>query len=246
MLNLRNRSDIPAIEGLLFDMHGMVDELCEFANFDEYLNGEVTFDEWIHENRRNIPNDINCANGMTRFVFWRTEDPIAAFKISICSSADYNKSEAFVYEKACEANLQEWFAWTFKLTTLEFNGHDIDVYAQEYCEPDEDMLYDVIHTKQYERALADRNVSSYSELSEEEQNAVDDECCFSGDSESMQEYVTDTYGLEATDNLFDFLYKMRVNDTHSGNWGFRDSNHIVLIDFGGYGLDIFKELGEGK
>jgi hypothetical protein len=173
-------------------------------------------------------------------VFGLDDNPGYVFKIlKDRSDIDYNASEAFIYERACYAQLEEWFAWTEKVETIEVNGTKTDIYVMEYCDVDPDALEANSLDAAVKEYLADNN-TSLEEMSEEEKEQMygylDED---SGSPEGICHYMYSIYDTEEMNALYDFIDHYHINDTHCGNWGWR-GEHMVLIDFGGFERNIME------
>lgn len=216
------------------------ERLITESEFEGFLSGDLNYFKWRYEAVSALPEGIWCATGATRMVFGLDDNPGYVFKIlKDRSDIDYNASEAFIYERACYAQLEEWFAWTEKVETIEVNGIKTDIYVMEYCEVNSEALeansLDVA-VKEY---LADNN-TSLEEMSEEEKEHMyswleED----SGTPEGICHYMYSIYDAEEMNALYDFIDHYHINDTHCGNWGWR-GEHMVLIDFGGFERNIME------
>ena len=50
----------------------------------------------------------------------------------------------------------------------------------------------------------------------------------------------ETYGRRATQRFIDFLYKEKISDLHTGNYGYDALGNLKIIDYSGFhDLDVF-------
>ena len=88
----------------------MLGELINRYSFDQVLNGSIDDRDWEHS-LAEYPAHIAWAAGATRFVFWNPDDCSVVYKIDK-PGYDMCHREAFVYQRACEAHLERFFAKT--------------------------------------------------------------------------------------------------------------------------------------
>lgn len=190
---------------------------------DEFLK-DPSYHTW-HElsvATRDCLGSVRFSSGCTRCVIIKEGCPYV-FKIQFDfdDDIDYGRNEAWVYNKAKEAHLEQYFAWTARIGTYGA----AEVYAMEYCEVNLDKVEDEsfnYHAKKYQEEYG------------EEYNGDD-----YGDHEGMFEYAASVDGADipAVEQL---LYDLDVNDCHAGNWGYR-GNLLVLTDYAGFGHKIIRE-----
>lgn len=50
----------------------------------------------------------------------------------------------------------------------------------------------------------------------------------------------ETYGRKATQRFIDFIYKEKISDLHTGNYGYDTLGNLKIIDYSGFhDLDVF-------
>lgn len=220
--------------------HMILNKLNAECCFADYLSGDLDYFKWRYDVVSALPEGVWCATGATRMVFGLDDNHDYVFKIlKDRSDIDYNASEAFIYERACQAQLEEWFAWTEKVETIEVNGTKTDIYVMDFCEVNPEALEANSFDTAVKKYLADNN-TSLEEMSEEEKEQMYDWLEEdSGSPEGICHYMYSIYDAEEMNALYDFIDHYRINDTHCGNWGWR-GEHMVLIDFGGFERNIME------
>jgi hypothetical protein len=193
--------------------------------FDEFLANPTcdTYYAWSRVFEPSEFHGIEVHSGCTRavivapdsnYVFkiqfdWRPEDDVVL---------DYGRNEEYVYGKAVEKGLEEFFAWTAFLGKYDSAA----VYVMEKVEVNQDKTSEDSYLYHINR---DR----------EEGRDVDDEYYDVGDysdHEGMFEFATSINGvvMNEVEDLLDYLC---VGDCHAGNWGYRGTT-LVLTDYAGY------------
>jgi len=211
------------IKELRLELKRLLNDLCGSARFEQLFSSATIWD-WIKVHRKEIPDYISFNFGMTRFVFWDNRYCEVVFKVLINDcDIDYNANEEFIYNKACEYHVEKWFAWMVKVDSYEFGDNKIDFYAMEFCESDCDEI-----TSEIESRHREENESNGVESTEES---------YDGSEEDMEYLMYSKYDQVSVDDLYNFLREFHVNDTHCGNWGYKDGD-LILIDFGGYDRDL--------
>lgn len=165
---------------------------------------------------------VSFASGCTRCVIIKEGCPYV-FKIQFDfdDDIDYGRNEAWVYNKAKEAHLEQYFAWTAKIGTYG----KAEVYAMEYCEVNMDKIEDEsfkYHAQRYQEEYGeDYDGDDY------------------GDHEGMFEFAVSVDGADIV-KVEQLLCDLDVNDCHAGNWGYR-GDLLVLTDYAGYCHKIIRE-----
>lgn len=214
--------------------------LIDECYFNEFLSGELTFDKWHYNYANLVCKKYWIRTGASRAVFGTRDDDTVVFKILIDrNDIDYNASESYVYDCACKEKLDYWFAWTQKIDTIEYEGVFTDVYAMDYCKVDPDTLEERSLELSMREYCSSEGID-YDELDDDGREEVCNQCGWDyGEPDDIEQYMYYIYDTKEVGELYNFLYKLDVNDTHSGNWGLKD-NHWVLIDYAGYGHDVRK------
>ena len=193
--------------------------------FDEFLANPTcdTHYAWYRSFEPSEFHGIEVHSGCTRavivapdsdYVFkiqfdWRPEDDIVL---------DYGRNEEYVYGKAVEKGLEEFFAWTAFLGKYGSAA----VYVMEKVEVNQDKtseasyLYHIecLRNEGYDEEELEDHVYDYS------------------DHEGMFEFAASINGsvMNEVEDLLDYLC---VGDCHAGNWGYRGTT-LVLTDYAGY------------
>lgn len=219
----------------------LIEELKAAANFENFLNGDQDYYDWLWDNSKSIPEHIGFANGATRFVFWDKDEPSYVFKINIYhhDDIDYGKQEVYIYNKAVEQGVEEHFAWAAKVYSYGAN----DVYAMEYCSVDCDRTSSE-SWEYHARAICEEENWDFDHLSDEEQEQLQ---CYVEDSEyaqttGMLEFARSQMSRDEFHDFYDFITDMDINDLHCGNWGYRNCDKLVLVDYAGYERDLMGRI----
>jgi hypothetical protein len=193
--------------------------------FDEFLANPTcdTYYAWSRVFEPSESHGIEVHSGCTRavivapdsnYVFkiqfdWRPEDDVVL---------DYGRNEEYVYGKAVEKGLEEFFAWTAFLGKYDSAA----VYVMEKVEVNQDKtsedsyLYhaNLLRDEGYDEEELEDHIYDYS-----------DHC-------GMFEFAASVNGIvmNEVEDLLDYLC---VGDCHAGNWGYRGTT-LVLTDYAGY------------
>lgn len=199
----------------------------DFRSVLDYANGSVG--EW-EEEHFNFFKSLHCQifHGETRVVVvfddleWVLK--FNFFNRPTCKDVDYNDREYRHYVAAGDRGLGEYFAAMEYLGVFE---DDVDVYAQEKVEIDEDAVSDSFYQYMSENLFGgvDTQECSSSSLNER----ISEEAEYLENEDRIYAMITDG----AAEDLIDFIQYYDINDLHSGNWGYRDGQP-VLIDYAGF------------
>lgn len=135
-------------------------------------------------------------------------------------SHEYNELEVKNYQYACEWNLEDCFAAMYFLEKV----NSIKVYAQERVRIDDDLTSDSF----YEYTLQNYYSDEDSDDEDVRENAWED----SNELDNEDRIYAMVDNLTARE-LVRFTNRYDINDLHSGNWGYRDGDP-VLVDYAGY------------
>ena len=204
--------------------HGFKNAIIPWCDEDIY----DTTDEWVNSHYHFL-KDKHCylVHGMTRVVVINEDFPwVLKFNFkNEKMRRDYNFLEAKYYELACEEGIEEFFAATYFLKNID----DVDVYVQEKVEADEDAVSSSFFEYTLENYFSDRVVEN-----EEDEDKLNDDAWDEANSLDNEERI---YAMienySDARRVVDFASKYQINDLHSGNWGYRDAQP-VLIDYSGY------------
>lgn len=219
------------IQALGFKAESLINELITAANFNDFLNGTQSYYDWLWDNREYIPSHIESSNGATRIVFWDKDECDYVFKINMNrEDIDYGKQEAYIYQKAIDAGIEDHFAWTAKV----YSCYGLDVYAMEYCSVDCDKTSSE-SWDYHARVICEEEGWDFDNLTSEEQEQLQ---CYVEDAEyaqtdGMLEFARSQMTYTDFHSFYDFIDDMRLNDLHCGNWGYR-GDQLILVDYAGY------------
>lgn len=226
----------------------MLDELINRYAFDQVLNGSIDDRDW-ERSLAEYPAHIAWAAGATRFVFWNPDDCSVVYKIDK-PGYDMCHREAFVYQCACEAHLEKFFAKTEYLfdyvATLVDNfseeeyHKEIGVYVCDFCDISEDNNSDEAYTLMRKDFCEDHDIEPDYMTNEQESDFQyelgDDDYNEAG----MFRIATEHWGARDSIRVKDFIHFMSVNDLHCGNWGWRNGAWVI-IDYAGYHCTINRD-----
>lgn len=177
-------------------------------------------------------NDLLCDmdilfDGCTKYVFL-FEDVDYVVKVSRKGlKYDYCALECENYQKAINAEVENYFAWTEFLTEIK----GIKFYVQERVDCDlydfnDDMLY-------YAEKIYNR--SGYIDQDEElDENSVCDILWDMVDDFDEESRLNAVFGEGyETQKLVGFCSQNKINDLHQNNFGIKN-DFPVIIDFSGY------------
>lgn len=131
---------------------------------------------------------------------------------------DYCKIE---FENYCKAE-KKGYSHYFPATYFLIQSYGVNFYLQEMADEAEEEISDVLYEKMTDELIAEGEDPDGEWFCDLVADAVED--------------LDDIYKIELLFGDYDFavfLKENRVNDLHSGNFGFIDG-HLVIIDFSGY------------
>ena len=209
-------------ENLFF--HGFENAIRPFENEDIY----DTTENWVSSHYYFL-RSMNCSvvHGMTRIVVICEDLPwVLKFNFQDKNMRqDYNLLEATNYKRACEEGVEEFFAATYYLGVVD----GIMTYAQEKVEANEDVVSSSFFEYTLETYFSDRVVENEEDEDKLNDDAWDEANCLDNEDRiyAMIENFKDAR------RVWEFTDKYDINDLHSGNWGYR-GKQPVLIDYSGY------------
>lgn len=183
---------------------------------------------WLNSD---LPSGIEMHSGATRMCFKLETLKGWVIKVDATDCKGYCKREADFYAESEEFGIQDCFATTYNLLTLD-DGRV--VLLQEEVTINEDAVsrsfYDYVKDSE---GLQDW-LEDYGEEAEEEL------------SYRIYDYIADMdtrerlfaiFGDDKRFNVIDnFCYDNNINDLHEGNWGWTSDGRLVIIDFAGFGI----------
>ena len=132
---------------------------------------------------------------------------------------DYCETESYLYTKAKESNVEEFFAGTYLL------GYYNDIYP----------IYISEYIANYHMPRAKDKID-YSALSSIYNEYVDfDKDTFAN---ATAWYLLNHYGKERFSKLLKFLQDWGIDDLHSGNVFFNKDGDMKIVDYSGYNEDM--------
>lgn len=191
-------------------------------------NGHNNFYKW-NEMHREYLSHIGCVAccGVTRVVIIsdQLDWVIKVNFISDNTTPDYNELERDHFQSAINAGLDQYFAAMYYVENID----GIEVYAQEKVRADEDS----VSSSFFEYTLE----NYYNKVNYEQEGVTEDEVNDAAWEESIGLENEDRIYAMITDGMarevVDFIFENDINDLHSGNWGYR-GDEPVLIDYAGY------------
>lgn len=177
---------------------------------------------WI-ERHHNFLNAFECQveYGATRVVVIpEFSNWVLKFTYIEKYQLDYNAIELKKFQLACDKELDKYFAAIYYLGSL----YGMDVYIQEKVKIDEELTSD---------SFINYTIDNYySDVDCEDEETYDQVCCDSYELDN-EERIGAMLGAYDANELIDFCSYYDINDLHSGNWGYRD-NEPVLVDYAGF------------
>lgn len=191
-------------------------------------DGHHNFYRW-QENYKNYLHRIHCETfcGVTRTVFV-FDDLDWVIKINFINPLmdDYNYLEYSHFQSAIKAGLEKYFAAMWYVDEID----GICIYAQEKVNVDEDSVSSSFFEYTLENYYNQASKNEDGEWTEDQVNeAAWDESYTLENEDRIYAMITDGMANE----LISFIQENDINDLHSGNWGYR-GDEPVLIDYAGY------------
>lgn len=187
--------------------------------FETWQN--VYFDELEFEG-------VSIGAGCTKVVFLDEQNPRWVVKMDWLrpdTEQKWCQKEAKYYHEALDRHLEECFAVTQVLTTID----DIVFTIQERADVDEDNVdsrFSTYITSGIDREDFD-NDEDYERACEDAQDCIEDEDRVYAMMENNE------FNLD-TGDLIEFLWNHDINDLHCGNWGITTEGYYIMIDYSGY------------
>lgn len=144
--------------------------------------------------------------------------------------SDYCKRELYNYEKACEEGVEKFFAEICMVGEVD----GIEVYLQEKLKVDDGVEKDVDQIfRDYVYSLDE---SYYDDIEDEDER----ESILADDVYEMDEgeRIEAIFGFE--ERLITFIEDNDINDLHSGNFGYRGTD-LVIMDYSGWNIYSIEE-----
>lgn len=208
----------------------LLDYLCDHYNFANFLEDgtENGFVSWRYE----LPKlSLETNWGSSKGVIFDPDFPDYVIKFPF----DFHTSRARNY---CEIEYDNYqaaqnfpeildrFAWMDFLFT--YKGYPVYIMEKVDCN-DTEILSRAFNL-------------SYSSYRKENKSIPEKEMlkdfsdlfhCYYSAREQMSSFLIDQIGEARTKLFWDFCDEREINDLHSGNWGLR-GNDLVLVDYSGY------------
>lgn len=144
--------------------------------------------------------------------------------------SDYCKRELYNYEKACEEGIDKFFAEIHMVGEVD----GIEVYLQEKLKVDDGVEEDV--DKIFRDYVYSLDESYYDDIEDEDERRalLADEVYEMDEGERIEAI----FGFE--ERLITFIENNDINDLHSGNFGYRGAD-LVIMDYSGWNVYSIEE-----
>lgn len=193
-------------------------EMGAGENLKSLCHGFHSFPKWMKENEMERYG-FEWHYGVTKVCLSCSDLGKWVIKFSfkdICY--DYCKIE---FENYCKAE-KRGYSHYFPATYFLIQSYGVNFYLQEMADEAEEEIRDVLYEKMTDELIAEGEDPDGEWFCDLVADAVED--------------LDDIYKIEFLFGDCDFavfLKENRINDLHSGNFGFIDG-HLVIIDFSGY------------
>lgn len=213
------------------------------AMFDKYNFGSVlgqglepdgAYYDWEKSEDMESEYDVCFATGATRFVLIGPNlDYVVKFQDPTDEYDDYGEAEVNIYNAAVVAGFGEKFAWCSKLMEYQWKEFIIPIYVYEYAQCSPATISDDSYDYHYNNFCASKGYDPKSREARSQWWREGGECSTSA---GLVEYAVSVWQFcnELAEEFVAFLNRNKVNDLHSGNWGYIEGN-LVLIDYAGFG-----------
>lgn len=204
----------------------------------EVIKGEADNNEFFEDVKDYADkNGISFFHGASKLVII-DEESDWVIKLSYdCSvdvdegmESDYCKRELYNYEKACEEGVDKFFAEIHMIGEVD----GIEVYLQEKLKVDDGVEEDV--DKIFRDYAYSLDESYYDEIEDDDER----ESILADDVYEMDEgeRIEAIFGFEK--RLITFIEDNDINDLHSGNFGYRGAD-LVIMDYSGWNIYSIEE-----
>ena len=211
----------------------IVDALCA-----EGLKNELVYSghgNWVENEGEKIMKDmgIRYNYGATKFVLvcddlenWviKLSYEVSKSFIEETGISNFCAREAENYEAACKKGLEQFFAATYKVGTIQ----DVDVFLQERVDPDNELFYT------YLEEYVDERYSECDREAEDYWNMVEEDIFNLEDGEKLEAVFRQDFTVEEIIELIEFCEDYDINDLNECNYGVTPDKRNVIIDFSGY------------
>lgn len=204
----------------------------------EVIKGEADNNEFFEDVKDYAnKNGISFFHGASKLVII-DEESDWVIKLSYdCSpdvdegmESDYCRRELYNYKKACEEGVDKFFAEIHMIGKVD----GIEVYLQEKLKVDDGVEEDVDQIfRDYVYSLDE---SYYDEIEDDDER----ESILADDVYEMDEgeRIEAIFGFE--ERLITFIENNDINDLHSGNFGYRGAD-LVIMDYSGWNVYSIEE-----
>lgn len=229
------------IEKLKVRFRDLLDMLTDEYGMSEYIDDSdsESFEyNWEEFSEAVEDIDVWMATGASKVVIGdEMRDYVIKFQLP-GSDFNYCEREVETYHEAIALGLESRFAWCAKLFNYPFvRGKHviiIPIYVMEYCECGYESIDSEVHEYKYKEFCSEHGY-------EENEDSLEEfgDSCWDADGPTVLEWAFSEWGSNEGERqeVISFLYKMRINDLHPGNWGWCNG-HLVMIDYSGYGEDL--------
>lgn len=217
---------VKSTEGKFYEGSCGSNYFCEVNSLESFLTG------------------CKCMNGFTKTVYMFDDCPEYVFKIPILDRTelryyedkedydvhttykadvsadvdvnnavgDYCSREVALYKSALERHIEDYFVDSVCVSLI----HGIPLYVSDFCRLIDDDAEKLVGVSDF--VLGEFDVPQSVEL----------------------RFVLD-WGIDARDELYDFLDDHGINDLHNDNWGIGCDGKVRILDYSGY----FSIIGTG-
>lgn len=194
-------------------------------NFLEAIDDEDTWVDWCNNNSYFLEeNHLEGFCGVSKACIFSEELPNWVIKTGFFldndDNFDYCTIEAHNYQDAITEGVEEFFAASYELCTITPSEckelhQTIYFYIQEKAEPDEEKTSSTC--EKYIKGEYNNSDTWYYDYT---------------DSDRLESL----FGEDKNFNkLMKFIKEWRINDLHSGNFGYTKEGIAKIIDYSGYG-----------
>lgn len=217
-----------------------VNTLINDFGFGKVLDDIANYRDWLCQFRDSLLDaGYHINSGACRAVifhddwdyvikFGKSDDQMYDEDGNTLGTMDYCANEEFLYREATKLGLADYFAECLFLG--EFGEDQVKLYLMTRCECDADRVSSGSYEAAF-RVYCEENGYDHEHASDDVYEEFSDYYC--EDDDDIFEFAREQWG-SIVEQVKDFCYKMGINDTHCGNWGFI-SDRLVLIDYAGYG-----------
>ena len=204
----------------------LLDYLYNHYNFADFLEDgtESGFQKWYYS-LPNSPFKINWGSSKG-VIFDPNFSYVLKFPFNSCAH-DYCEIEYQNYQDAKNfPEILDRFAWIDFLFT--YKGYPVYIMEKVNCD-EEEILNRAFNFSYFSYCKKDKSIPK-KEMFEDFSNLFH---YYYSPREQMNDFLIEQIGAAHTKLFWEFCDEEEINDLHSGNWGLR-GNDLVLVDYSGY------------